>query len=176
MHTISKYKYSILDCLEQYRGKDNKFEFLLEYPNDLPNLYCRWKQEDNPVEIKEDISNGYYETKGFEIIHNDSDRSDFGGLLRSQFRSSEDIHSFIDGSTGVWQWYFAIGCYGPWDASNGFTGAPGFMTNRSSYVDTQQGVVNDIHLYVRIDNIDNKQQIAKLTKLGIIKTKEIKEV
>lgn len=170
MHTISKYKYSILDCLEQYRGRDNKFEFLLEYPNDLPNLYCRWKQEDNPVEIKEDTSSSIKETKGFEIIHSDSDRSDFGGLLRSSTSSC-----FIDGSTNVGQWFFAIGCYQAWNISSGLTGIPGFMSSHGSYINNT-GVVNDTHLYVRIDNIDNKQQIAKLLKTGVIKTKEIKEV
>lgn len=180
MHTIgNKDKYSILDCLEQYRGKDNKFEFLLEYPTDIPEKYNRWKQQDNPAEVKEVLVESSTSTiifpnaKGYEPIHIDWDGNDknqqvWGGLLLSS--RSETL---IDGAIGNTVWFWSIGALGNWiDASTNNLGVPGPTFSGGHSVAIQ----NDIHLYVRIDNIDNRQQIAKLLKTGTIKTKEIKEI
>lgn len=168
MHTIgNKDKYSILDCLEQYREKDNKFEFLLEYPTDLPNEYLRWKQTNNPLEDNTQITEKYSSNefvKGYELIHDSwGDKIQWSGLLLNQ----RDDLSLIDGVIGTNYWY-AIGCY----ANYNNTGIPGVKLGGTS----DRVIANDTHLYVRIDNINNRQQIAKLLKTGIIKTKEIKEV
>lgn len=163
MHSNSKYKYSILNCLEQYRGKDNKFEFLLEYPTDIPGKYNRWKQTDNPAEVREDTSLGQYYAKGYEPIHIDWTDQFWGGLLLCQGST------LINGSIGHPNWHYAIGSLIVWDKN---------IDNKPA-IPGPNGVnpiYNDIHLYVRIDNINNRQQIAKLLKTGIIKTREIKEV
>lgn len=165
MHTIgNKDKYSILDCLEQYRGKDSKFEFLLEYPTDIPRKYNRWKQTDNPIEVSEQIGDTNYKTNGYESIHIDWEDQYWGGLLLSSSGKS-----LLDGSIGHGNWHYAIGCKATWimniDSAPAIPGPNG-----------TEPIYNDIHLYVRIDNINNRQQIAKLLKTGNIKTKEIKEV
>lgn len=186
MHTIgNKDKYSILDCLEQYRGKDNKFEFLLEYPTDFPNTYNRWKQTDNPAEVKEtniideigggglDTSTVFPNAKGYEPIHIDMDGNSgnqqrWGGLLLSS-----RPETLIDGSVGSdhW-WWWSIGSMVSY-TEEGKTGIPAIeFSNNIDHAVCQ----NDIHLYVRIDNINNRQQIFKLLKTGTIKTKEIKEI
>lgn len=164
MHIVgNKDKYSILDCLEQFRGKDNKFEFLLEYPTDIPGKYNRWKQQDNPAEVREDTSLGQYYAKGYEPIHIDWTDQFWGGLLLCQGST------LINGSIGHLNWHYAIGSLIVWDKNiDNKPAIPG--PNRIN------PIYNDIHLYVRIDNINNRQQIAKLLKTGIIKTREIKEV
>ncbi|WP_299997536.1 LamG-like jellyroll fold domain-containing protein [uncultured Clostridium sp.] len=178
MHTIgNKDKYSILDCLEQYRGKDNKFEFLLEYPTENPGRYNRWKQTDNPAEtidIRTDIP--YDDTSvvnGYEPIHIDwlTEGDKFGGLILS---INDD--SLIDGNIGN-NWHFAIGVNKRYNL-DGKLGIPGpiFNNNSEVYDNPNYLIQEDTHLYVRIDNINNRQQIAKLLKTGNIKTKEIKEV
>lgn len=168
MHTIgNKDKYSILDCLEQYRGKDNKFEFLLEYPTDLPGQYLRWKQTSNPLEDNTESTEKYLTNefvKGYELIHDSwNDKIQWSGLLLNQ----RDNLSLLDGVIGTNYWY-AIGCYVKYNNS----GILGVKVDGTS----DRVVSNDTHLYVRIDNIDNRQQIAKLLKTGTIKTKEIKEI
>lgn len=165
MHTIgNKDKYSILDCLEQYRGKDSKFEFLLEYPTDIPRKYNRWKQTDNPIEVSEQIGDTNYKTNGYESIHIDWEDQYWGGLLLSSSGKS-----LLDGSIGHSNWYYAIGCKATWIMN--IDSAPAIPGPNKT-----EPIYNDIHLYVRIDNINNRQQIAKLLKTGNIKTKEIKEV
>lgn len=178
MHTIgNKDKYSILDCLEQYRGKDNKFEFLLEYPTENPNQYNRWKQTSNPLETKDIRSDiGWDDSsivEGCEPIHLDwlTRGNKWCGLI-----SSISEQCLIDGTIGT-NWHFAIGANTSYSL-DGFTGIPGPIFKKDNTAMPAQNYIiqNDVHLYVRIDNINNRQQIAKLLKTGIIKTKEIKEV
>lgn len=112
LHCASQYKFSILDQLELFRGKDNKFEFLLEYPTDLPYQYNRWKQIDNPAEVL-DITGNPSETnqvyaKGYEAIHIDWTSKWWGGLLRNPV---DNKPCFIDGSIGHGNWFYAIGSY-----------------------------------------------------------------
>lgn len=165
MHIVgNKDKYSILDCLEQFKGRDNKFEFLLEYPTDIPGKYNRWKQTDNPAEVKELTDDPDRVANGYEPIHIDWTDQYWGGLLLSPGNST-----LINGSIGHSNWHYAIGSLIVWDKNiDNKPAIPG--PNRVN------PIYNDIHLYVRIDNINNRQQIAKLLKTGIIKTREIKEV
>lgn len=178
MHTIrNKDKYSILDCLEQYRGKDNKFEFLLEYPTENPNQYNRWKQTSNPLETKDTRNDVGWDdssiVEGCEPIHLDwlTRGNKWCGLI-----SSIAEQCLIDGTIGT-NWHFAIGANTSY-LLNGFIGIPGPRLKKDNTNMPAQNYIiqNDVHLYVRIDNINNRQQIAKLTKLGNIKTKGIKEV
>lgn len=177
LHCTSEYKYSRLDCLEQYRQSDGKFEFLLEYPTENPGRYNRWKQTDNPAETVDTRTDIQYDdipvVNGYEPIHIDwlTKGDKFGGLILS---INDD--SLIDGSIGN-NWHFAIGVNKGYNL-DGKLGIPGpiFNNNSEVYDNPNYLIQEDTHLYVRIDNINNRQQIAKLLKTGNIKTKEIKEV
>lgn len=166
LHTNSQYKFSILDQLENFRGTDNKFEFLLEYPDDFPNEYNRWKQTDNPVTVSEVIGGDPYKAAGYESVHIDwdSNRTDssicntFSGLLRS---SRSSTYTLIDGSIGHGNWHTAIGAMSSWNG-----GVPSPMI---------QSALGRIKLYVRIDNLPNKNEIFRQYKRQT-KTKEIIEI
>lgn len=166
LHTNSQYKFSILDQLENFRGTDNKFEFLLEYPDDFPNEYNRWKQTDNPVTVSEVIGGDPYKAVGYEAVHIDwdSNRIDssvcntFSGLLRS---SRSSTYTLIDGSIGHGNWHTAIGAMSSWNG-----GVPSPMI---------QSALGRIKLYVRIDNLENKNKIFRQYKRQT-KTKEIIEI
>ena len=170
LHTNSQYKFSILDQLENFRGADNKFEFLLEYPTEIPNKYNRWKQSDNPVEVQEVIDNDTASTtfaNGYEAIHIDWTGQYWGGLLRTAGSNAD--WTYIDGSVGHTNWHFSIGQMKEYFPSDPHLPGPG-------YADT--GVVriyNDVHLYVRIDNLPNKNEIFRQYKRQT-KTKEIIEI
>lgn len=167
LHTNSQYKFSILDQLENFRGIDNKFEFLLEYPVNLPNQYNRWKQSDNPTEISEVISSSVspYKASGYEAIHIDWDTDGtstntmgFSGLLKS---STIGADTFIDGSIGQGSWFYSIGSLIRWNG-----GIPGPKSRTS---------MKEVHLYVRIDNLPNRNEIFRQYKRQT-KTKEIIEI
>lgn len=147
LHTNSQYKFSILDQLEKFRGNDGKFEFLLEYPTDIPGKYNRWKQTDNPVKV---TANNTY-ASGYEAIHVDWSGNNWGGLLRAISSNVTLLKGSIVNSN---TWFFAIGAIKAWDSSINHNGVPGPYTSASDY-SNPNGIVHDIHLYVRIDNLKN---------------------
>ena len=169
LHTNSQYKFSVLDHLEEFRGEDGKFEFLLEYPVEFPGEYNRWKQTDNPIKIEDDrtdvdyVNNLY--VNGYEPIHIDWQDNRWSGLIKNN--NTND--SLLDGTIGK-NWFYAVGSYRAWNGS-GVTGIPGPYLNNSA-----GSATTEVRLYCRIDNLNNKYKIFKLLKTGIIKTKEIKEI
>lgn len=166
LHTNSQYKFSILDQLEKFRGNDGKFEFLLEYPTDIPGKYNRWKQTDNPVKV---LANNTY-ANGYEVIHVDWSDNNWGGLLRATSSSVTLLKgSIVNTST----WYFAIGAIKAWDSSVNLNGVPGPLTNSSDY-SNPNGIVHDIHLYVRIDNLEDNDNFKIYNRNT--KTNEIIEI
>lgn len=166
LHTNSQYKFSILDQLEKFRGIDNKFEFLLEYPTDIPGKYNRWKQIDNPVKV---IANNTY-ASGYEAIHVDWSDNNWGGLLKATSSSVTLLKgSIVNANT----WFFAIGALKAWDSSNNYNGVPGPYTSRSDY-SNPNGIVHDIHLYVRIDNLKSNDNFKIYNRKT--KTNEIIEI
>lgn len=168
LHTNSQYKFSILDQLENFRGTDNKFEFLLEYPQDLPGQYNRWKQTDNPALVQELSNSTPSPANGYEAIHVDWTPNGWGGLLKSQKGStSSPIRTFIDGSTNYGNWFYAIGCYNN-KASDWENAMPGPNNTPSTGM-------KEVNLYVRIDNLENKNEIFRQYKRQT-KTKEIIEI
>lgn len=169
LHTNSQYKFSILDQLENFRGADNKFEFLLEYSQDLPGQYNRWKQTDNPATTQEDVSlGGSVSTNGYEEIHIDWSEHYWGGLLKSQAGStSSSIRTLIDGSVNHNNWYYSIGCY-----NNSSVDWENAMPGPNN---TPSTGMKEVHLYVRIDNLPNKNEIFRQYKRQT-KTKEIIEI
>ena len=167
LHTNSQYKFSILDQLEKFRGNDSKFEFLLEYPTDIPSKYNRWKQTDNPVKV---LANNTY-ASGYQAIHVDWSGNNWGGLLRATSSNVTLLKGSIVNSN---TWFFAIGAIKAWDSSINHNGVPGPYTSASDY-SNPNGIVHDIHLYVRIDNLPNKNEIFRQYKRQT-KTKEIIEI
>lgn len=165
LHTNSQYKFSILDQLEKFRSNDGKFEFLLEYPTDIPGKYNRWKQTDNPVKV---TANNTY-ASGYEAIHVDWPDNNWGGLLRDTNSNSTLLKGSIVNTNN---WFFAIGAIKAWGSS--YNGVPGPYPGASGY-SNPNGIVHDIHLYVRIDNLPNKNEIFRQYKRQT-KTKEIIEI
>ena len=170
LHTNSQYKFSVLDHLEEFRGENGKFEFLLEYPVEFPGEYNRWKQTDNPIKIEDDrtdvdyVNNLY--VNGYEPIHIDWQDNRWSGLIKNN--NTND--SLLDGTIGK-NWFYAVGDYRAWVNGDGSTGIPG------PYLDNASGAATtEVRLYCRIDNLNNRYKIFKLLKTGIIKTKEIKEI
>lgn len=164
LHCETVDKFSVLNKLENFRGKDGKFEFLLEYPEDYPDEYNRWKQIDNPVIIQEDSSlNGIKKANGYEPIHIDWTYNYWGGLLLCSASST-----FIDGSVNHNNWFYAIGVKkNNWENSD--NSVAGYVPGPNKRIN---GTIN---LYVRIDNIDNNFNEFKLFKRQT-QTKEIKEI
>ena len=166
LHTNSQYKFSILDQLEKFRGNDGKFEFLLEYPTDIPGKYNRWKQTDNPVKV---TANNTY-ASGYEAIHVDWSGNNWGGLLRATSSNVTLLKGSIVNSN---TWFFAIGAIKAWDSSINHNGVPGPYTSVSDY-SNPNGIVHDIHLYVRIDNLENNDNFKIYNRKT--KTNEIIEI
>lgn len=145
LHCTSQYKYSRLDCLEQYRQSDGKFEFLLEYPIEHPGEFNRWKQTDNPVKVTEQ-DGGPATTTGYETIHVDWNVN-FGGLLHST-NSTCMLDGNVNNAKTAW---FAIGRYIIYnDTSGRGSGIPGPQYINNGI--TSYSVVSEVRLYVKISD------------------------
>lgn len=99
-------KQSDLWALEQFRGKDGKFELLLQYQNSTG--YNRWKQSSNFT--KEKIA-------GYEAVQVSWTSSYWGGL------ETDGSNAFVDGSVNHGNWYYAIGPFSNYQ--NGMPNASG---------------------------------------------------
>lgn len=131
-------KYSNLYLLEKFKNIDSKFEFMLEYPDDLTG-YNRWRQTTNPVN-----DTG---VAGYEAVSIDWDYNNWQGLCTS---SSSNL-TFIDGSPTTGEWFYAIGSYSSFD-----TGIPG-----------PNSAVSYVELWVRIDNVDINKNKIRFTRDNI---------
>ena len=125
LHINTPEKYSMLYLLEgeSLRSSSGEYEFLLEYPQNAPGQYNRWKQTSNPC-----TSNS---VTGYVPIHEDWTANYWGGLLRDK-----GTNTFIRGSVTTDDWYYAIGCYKKWDVSIPGSNFP----------------AHEVCLYIRIDN------------------------
>ena len=141
-----EYKYSILDQLnDNYKYKDNKFEFLLEYPDYGNSYYYRWKQYSNPLFEEE---KGQATASEFESIHYaEPSLTNFAGLVKTVTTSSNPL-SLLNGcpiKTGESNWNYGIGLYnGAYFFSNNNK-----LYNYPLYLPTGSNVVQ---LWVRVHN------------------------
>ena len=103
-HTADKQ--SDLWALEQFRGKDGKFELLLQYQNSTG--YNRWKQSSNFT--KEKIA-------GYEAVQVSWTSNYWGGL------ETDGTNAFVDGSVNHGNWFYAIGPFSNY--SNGMPSSGG---------------------------------------------------
>lgn len=101
-------KYSRLYLLDDdtYKGSDGKFEFMLCYPNDTTQ-YNRWKQTNNPCSIYTGGGTGTF-VPGYEAIHIDWAGNSWGGLERNSSDASSIQYTYLDGSVGFGNWWYAI--------------------------------------------------------------------
>ena len=97
----TKEKFSILGTLDDSFLINQKFEFLLEYP-DVEGFNI-WTQTINPLNAIPEQSNGYVPVK--ESFTENS----WNGLSRSS-----SVNSFLDGSPTNETWFYAIGLKGSW--------------------------------------------------------------
>lgn len=104
-------KYSRLYLLEDntYKGSDGKFEFMLCYPIDAPGKYNRWKQTNAPQNEFNIATTSGTKAAGYQAIHIDWTSNYFGGLERFQSDASSLGSTWLDGSVGHGNWYYAIG-------------------------------------------------------------------
>lgn len=88
-----EFRQSDLWALEQFRGKDGKFELLLKYQNS--SGYNRWKQSNNFT--KDAIA-------GYEAVSCSWTSNYWGGLA-----PSSNSNTWVDGSPADSTWFYAIG-------------------------------------------------------------------
>lgn len=137
-------KYSRLYLLDDdtYKGSDNKFEFMLTYPNDTMG-YNRWKQTNAPqAEFVPEDSTGAGTVSGYEPIHIDWSSNYWGGIARQ----NSDVDSFdlcyLSGSVGHHGWYYALGA-----SSTYYDGIPS-----SKDIKAEPAFSDCVELWVRIDD------------------------
>lgn len=118
-------KISDLWALEQFRGKDGKFELLLQYQSGGTS-YNRWKQSSNFT--KESIA-------GYEAVQVSWTTQGWGGLELNT-RNSD---TWVDGTVNHANWYYAIGARTKYS-----TGIP-------SWTEAENGWVE---IWVRCDDIN----------------------
>ena len=129
-------KFSILGSIDKSFRRNNKYEFLLEYPE--KEGFNQWTQTKNPVFAEPWKENGY---KPISISWSNES---WHGLARS----SRVNHTFIDGSPSHDDWFYSIGTYLAWYGS-----IPG-ITNILNYPENEreQLKVREVNLWIRIDN------------------------
>jgi len=99
-------RYSILSRLEALRSSDGSFEMRIDWPNSgIPSRNI-WRQTSNPT--SESIA-------GYEAFDVDYTVNGWGGLEYNSFNSA----SFIDGSVGLTQWFYAVGSTLGWSEPAG---------------------------------------------------------
>ena len=134
----TKQKYSILQKIDDSFKYNNKFEFLLEYPE--LSGYNRWRQNINPINDIEKL--GISPANGYEPVQISWNLSIWGGLVKSIYTCS-----LLDGSVGATTWWFSIGCYyGCWTGEK-FPGPNSIE-------------VTQVYLWIRIKDFDPFQKIS----------------
>lgn len=143
-------KYSRLSLLSDDTFKINgKFEFMLCYPNNNGySAYNRWKQTNAPQNEYIARSSSGGKVTGYEAVHIDWTDNYWGGLERFQESSSAFNTTYIDGSVGHGNWFYAIGA-----ATNHERGIPSYDSTSSN-----------VELWVRIpDAIVSSKNIGTPT-------------
>ena len=107
LHVNTEQKYSILGDINANMKTKGKYEFILEYPD---NVYYQWRQSSNP--IKEIEIEGKNEADGFEPIHQGSNQMNISGLVKTTIKIDNNYtNSFLNGEPGNGLWHFAVGMY-----------------------------------------------------------------
>ena len=160
LNSNTLYKYSILNRLDEFKKEGEKFEFLLQYPNNT-NEYNRWKQSLNPT-VEEIASNNNNAENifvtGYEPVHIDWSGGYWGGLAKSTVNNC----CYIDGSVGHdTGWMYAIGGKASMKSAGwNYDNIPGY-----GYSNNHRHTTSVVELWVRIDNLENEAKDS--TKITI---------
>lgn len=102
-------KYSRLGELGNsvFKNSANKLELMLTYPTNSASGYNRWKQTSNPCDVFTNTGQGTF-VPGYEAVHIDWSGSSWGGLERTNSDANAITHSYLDGSVGFSNWWFAV--------------------------------------------------------------------
>ena len=107
--TTDKYsRLGILDSGDTYKI-GGKYEFMLEYPIDAPGQYNRWKQTNAPQNEFNAATTSGTQVTGYEAVHIDWTNNYWGGLERNKDDTTSFSPTWIDGSVGHGNWFYAIG-------------------------------------------------------------------
>lgn len=145
-HTADKFSYLYL--LDYFKNVNNKYEFLLQYPDDAPTQYNRWIQKNNPCnEYVTTTSTGEAFAEGYEAVHIDWTSHFWGGMTRQNQSETVIGNCYLSGSVGHTNWFFAIGAH-----NKHVAGIPSY-----------DSTANRVQFWVRIDNLpeETKCQIMK---------------
>jgi len=147
-------RYSIIGSIDERFKNNDKFEFLLEYPQ--YNKINRWKQTLNPKDNPEVEG---MQAEGYEAVNISFHGKSWGGLVKSS-----DSRTALDGSAGSLSWYFSIGCYTSSWKPNLFPGPA--IDSDTAYA------VSEVYMWVRIDNTPykstyNAKKKSILSRIGL---------
>ena len=146
MNTQTVDKYSRLNLLNNNSFKamtDGKYEFMLCYP-DNTDKYNRWRQTNNPCNEYKGNDDASLTADGYEAVSISWTSNNWGGLIRKNEDIATIDKTFISGSVGTGQWYYAIGTFIEW---NGGIPACTDLTDGNKI-----GITGRAQLWVRIDN------------------------
>ena len=138
-------KYSRLNLLDNDSFKaisDGKYEFMLCYPDESTD-YNRWRQTNNPCNEYKGTDDGTLFADGYEAVSIAWDSNYWGGLTRQYPLATEIGTTYLSGSVGHSNWYYAIGCLHGW-----FDGIPAC----DDLMGDKIGMPSRVQLWVRIDN------------------------
>ena len=108
-------KYSKLSSLSNYKFSDGKYEFLLRYPNLSATQYNRWKQTNSPCdEFITTTTAGTGTATGYTAVHIDWTGNYWGGLTRQNSDASTITNTYLSGSVGHNNWFYALGATSSW--------------------------------------------------------------
>ena len=116
---------------------NNKYEFLMEYPDYGEDYFYRWQQNNNPLE---EVETGLQTADGFVDIYHPIDSSNtipFQGLVRTSAPPESPL-ALLNGQPsiiGSWGWNYAIGqCQGQWYSNNYLYNIPIGNSRGANYV------------------------------------------
>ena len=138
-------KYSRLNLLDNDSFKaisDGKYEFMLCYPDESTD-YNRWRQTNNPCNEYKGTDDGTLFADGYEAVSIAWDSNYWGGLTRRYPLATEIGATYLSGSVGSVNWFYAIGC-----ALNWHSGIPAC----DDLMGVNIGMPSRVQLWVRIDN------------------------
>ena len=135
-------KYSKLSSLSNYKFSDGKYEFLLRYPNLSATQYNRWKQTNSPCdEFITTTTAGTGTATGYTAVHIDWTEQYWGGLTRQNSDASTITNTYLSGSVGHVNWYYALGATSSWGI-----GIPAYLSGQD-YANW-----GSVELWVRIND------------------------
>lgn len=150
LHSETPDKYSRFYLLDYFKNINNKYEFLLQYPDNYTDKYNRWIQNLNPCNEYITPTSSGTPADGYTAIHIDWTSNYWGGLTRQNSSPTSNYLTYLSGSTGHGNYWFAVAAFSAYQG--GIPGPSVVVTGRTQ-------------VWVRIDNLpeENKFQISKNT-------------